>query len=265
MSNVIKHRNYNNHQILYEYNTTIKTYASGEKKLKHSSYSTFKGRLVKKSGAGSITAEEKEYLRYKNLYKSKQNLIDLAYHNSLITNWEYFITLTFDPDKVDSKNYEVVSKEISKFINNLNKQNTNMKYILVPELHKSGAVHFHGIFSNMSNLKLVEARNKKNNRLIYKNGCKIYNITNYKLGYTTCSRVKGQEQVSVYISKYMTKNLIDLNFKKRYWSSRNLERPKIEYAYFNEETLNYYIDSHNIKEHYESVKTNSRSDFYRLT
>ena len=39
------------------------------------------------------------------------------------------------------------------------------------------------------------------------------------------------EKVSNYISKYATKELITLKHKKRYWYSRNLEKPKIEYDY----------------------------------
>ena len=59
----------------------------------------------------------------------------------------------------------------------------------------------------------------------------IYNLTNYKLGFTTISEIQDQEKVSNYISKYATKELITIKHKKRYWYSRNLEKPKIEYDY----------------------------------
>ena len=70
----------------------------------------------------------------------------------------------------------------------------------------------------------------------------IYNLTNYKLGFTTISEIQDQEKVSNYISKYATKELITIKHKKRYWYSRNLEKPKIEYDYLWEAlTLEEYL------------------------
>lgn len=239
--NIIKVKNEVSHNILYLYNTRIKTYADGSKHIKFYKFNIAKGNFFDIKSKTNSNDIELKYSRYKNLYKSKSNLIDLAYHNSLIKNWEYFITFTFNQKKINSFNYNIVSDILSKFLDNLKHQNKNMRYILVPELHKSGAIHFHGVFSNLDNIKLIPARNLKTNKFIYKNGLKIYNITNYKYGFTTASKIKNQEAVSVYISKYMTKNLIDLDFKKRYWASKNLERPKIEYAHLNLDNLSFNI------------------------
>ncbi len=222
------------------YNTEIKTYADGSKKIKYHSYGVVKGLSRKRVGVGD--EKNRDYCRYKNLYKSKQKLIDLVYHNALVSSWEYFVTLTFDPKIVDSLDYECVSKALAKWIDNMKHQNPNMSYILVPELHKSGRIHWHGVFKSVPNWKLEPARNENTGRLIYKNGVKIYNLVNYKYGHTTVSEIQNQEAVSVYCSKYMTKDMIDLDYKKRYWSSRNLEKPNIEYAYFNEENLDFYIE-----------------------
>lgn len=241
----------NNHLTTFFYNTKIKNYADGSQQVKYHNYCSVKG-CAKKEVSGVLSEEERKRKRYNNLYNAKQNVIDLAYHNSLIKEWEWFITLTFDPNEVDSKNYEQVSEKLSMFLDNLKHQNRDMRYIILPELHKSGAVHFHGIFSNVPNLKIEEARNPKTNKLIYQNGTKIYNIKNYKYGFTTASKIKNQEAVSVYISKYMTKELIDINYKKRYWSSKNLERPTIEYAHMTEDYLKFYIDINEIKDYYEN-------------
>lgn len=230
------------HTILRRYNTVIKTYADGSQKIKSSCYSCFKGHSGKRNGTSKSDDEELKRLKYKNLYNSKSKLIDLVYHNSLIQNWEYFVTLTFDPKEVDSLDYQSVSTALAKWTNNMKHQNPEMAYILVPELHKSGRIHWHGVFRNVPNWKLEAARSANTNRLIYKNGAQIFNLTNYKYGHTTVSKIKNQEAVSVYCSKYMTKDMIDLAYKKRYWSSRNLERPTKEYALFDEETLQFYIE-----------------------
>lgn len=230
------------HTILRRYNTVIKTYADGSQKIKSSFYSNFKGHSRKNTRGSKLSDDEWQRVSYKNLYNSKCKLIDLVYHNSMIQPWEYFVTLTFDPKEVDSLDYHEVSEALAKWTDNMKHQNPSMAYILVPELHKSGRIHWHGVFRNVPNWKLEAARSANTNRLIYKNGAQIFNLTNYKYGHTTVSKIKNQEAVSVYCSKYMTKDMIDLAYKKRYWSSRNLERPTKEYALFDEETLQFYIE-----------------------
>lgn len=228
------------HTIVKVFNTSIKTFADGSKKIKHTKYSRFKGFSRKKSG-GECTQEQKDRLNYNNLYRSRSNLIDLVYHNSLLNAWQYFVTLTFDPKEVDSLNYEVVSRCLAKWLDNMKHQNPNMAYVIVPELHKSGRIHWHGLFRNVPKWTLEPARSPITGRLIKKNGSQIYNLANYKYGFTTVSEIKNQEAVSVYMSKYMTKDLIALNYKKRYWASRNLERPTVEYAMWDDETLEFHI------------------------
>lgn len=246
-------KNSANHLILAEYNTVIKTYADGSQKIKSSSYSIYKGHSGKRNGSSKSDDEELKRLKYKNLYNSKSKLIDLVYHNSMISPWEYFVTLTFDPEEVDSLDYRAVSTALAKWTNNMKHQNPRMAYILVPELHKSGRIHWHGVFRDVPNWKLSPARSAKTNRLIYKNGVQIFNLDNYKYGHTTVSKIKNQEAVSVYCSKYMTKDMIDLDYKKRYWSSRNLERPTKQYALLDEETLKFYIDRGEVT--YQNDKT----------
>ncbi len=235
--------NKDTHTILKRYNTVIKTYADGSQKIKSSTYSNFKGHSRKGTLGGTVSDEEWQRLNYKNLYNSKSNLIDLIYHNSMLSEWEYFVTLTFDPNEVDSLNYNEVSTALAKWTDNMKHQNPDMAYVLVPELHESGRIHWHGVFKNVPYWNLEKARSAKTGRLIKKNGVQIYNLTNYKYGHTEVSEIQNQEAVSVYCSKYMTKDMIDLAYKKRYWSSRNLKRPTKEYALFDESTLKFYIDS----------------------
>lgn len=238
---VLTYKNSITHTIVKGFNTSIKTFADGSKKIKHTKYNRFKGFSRKKSG-GVCSDNVKEHLTYNNMYRSKSNLIDLVYHNSMIDPWQYFVTLTFDPKEVDSLDYEIVSEALAKWLDNMKHQNPNMAYVIVPELHKSGRIHFHGLFRDVPNWDLVPARSERTGNLIKKNGVQIYNLVNYKYGFTTVSEIKNQEAVSVYMSKYMTKELINLNYKKRYWSSRNLKRPTVQYALWDDETLEFHID-----------------------
>lgn len=155
---------------------------------------------------------------------SKNRTIQKIYEVTRSNMWEYFITLTFDPKKVNSFDYAEVSKVLSIWLNNLKKRYApDFKYIIVPELHKSGRYHFHGLIADIGNLKLVDSGHKTSA------GDVIYNIENYKLGFTTATKIKDASRVSSYITKYITKELCaTTENKKRYWCSRNLNEVKID-------------------------------------
>ncbi len=99
-----------------------------------------------------------------------------------------------------------------------------MVYLVVPELHKDGkAYHFHGLFSNIDNLGLVDSGK------VDKNGNTIYNVGKYKFGFTTAERIRDLGRSCSYLSKYITKDLcVVTKGKRRYWSSRNVKLPVVE-------------------------------------
>lgn len=160
----------------------------------------------------------------KNSYnRSVANLYDIVHSNE----WEYFFTLTLDPKKVEDRyNYEIVTKYISRFTDLLYKQ--GCLYIIVPEKHKDGAWHFHGLLTNCNDLKLV----------VNDNG--YFEFRSYHYGYCSLDRVKDTARASNYILKYMVKgyNYLDIpKGKKRYWASRGLNRPDIEYDVMTEDQI----------------------------
>lgn len=255
--------NEENHIIAYAYNTTIKTYANGEKNLKYHSYDNLKG-IARKRGEGSLTSEQKEYLKYKNLLNTKSTIIDLIYHNGLIKQWDYFITLTFDDNIVNGYDYETCKNALVKWLNNQKHQNKNIEYVIVPEYHKSKRFHFHGVVRGVVKWHLSPATSKSG-RPIYKNGVRIYNLDNYKFGFTTISKIKNAEAVSVYTSKYITKEFIDIPNAKKYWASRSLKKPPIDYAKLTEDGLRFYIDSNDLKsDEYIKSTDNYTSYFVKL-
>lgn len=123
-------------------------------------------------------------------------------------------------------------------------------------------MHFHGLIANVPKWQFIEAR-KPNGRLIKINGLQIYNLKNYKLGFTTISKIQNQEKVSNYISKYATKELITLKNKKRYWYSRNLEKP-IETLTYLHDKLQTYIQDENISYYDEFNRTDSSIEVAKL-
>lgn len=222
------------------YNTSIKKYSTGQEFVKKSSYLIGRGL----SNPGYIRKKSTSLKSsYKSLYISKLKMIDYAIENM---PWDYFVTLTFDKKQVDRFDYVSVRKLFTKWIDNIKHQNKNLKYIFVPELHKNGAVHIHGMIGNCPNLKLVPAINPHNGKHIFKNGSQIFNISNFKYGFTTLSKIKNQEACSVYISKYMSKELIEYSFKNKYFRSHNLRKPIIEYSILTDNDIFNYISINNI-------------------
>lgn len=235
----LTHYSSENHGFLEEYNTVKKIFTNGTEKIKKTSFSNCKGMSRGIIHNGTSTAEQLEEKTKKYLKTVKTNIIDLAFNYS---SWQYFITLTFDFRKVGEYSHEKAIDMLKKWINNQKHQNPDMTYLLVPEFHKSGRLHFHGLIANVPKWVFIEARTPKG-KLIKENGLQIYNLKNYNLGFTTISLIQSQEKVSNYISKYATKELITLKNKKRYWYSRNLEKPILEYSYIDTNLKDYLKDS----------------------
>lgn len=151
--------------------------------------------------------------------------INSIYRITRSNNWQYFVTLTFNPELVDSSSFESVSKAFTDFIRLL-KMTTcpDLKYIFIPEFHKDKIkLHLHGLISDIGNLKLVDSGHKVN-------GQKIYNLLQWQLGFSTVTKVQSSDRVSKYITKYLSKEIsYKFKGKKSYFASRNLM--KIEPVY----------------------------------
>lgn len=151
--------------------------------------------------------------------RAKNKVYELARANS----WDWFLTFTFDRQKVDSSNYDETLKKIRKWLNNQQQRLApDLKYIIIPELHADKVhYHFHGLLADCGGMKFVDSGHKKK-------GETIYNLESFKFGFTTATRVKDTGRVAGYIVKYMTKELNDsLNGHHRYLASRNLNKPEI--------------------------------------
>ena len=146
---------------------------------------------------------------------------DMVYNLARANDWDYFITLTFDRKKVEADKYEEVTKKLQKFLNNLrNRKCCDLKYLIVPELHKDGKhYHFHGLIANCEGMLFVDSGLKTKDGLI------IYNMADWHVGFTTATKVKDTQRVSSYIAKYITKALqMSLPNKKRYYASQNINK-----------------------------------------
>lgn len=188
----------------------------------------YKNKILTPFGLGeevySFTAfkEREEEKKKRSEDVSRKRTLEKIYDYARANTWDYFITLTFNPEKVDRSDYNAVCKKLSEWIDRTKRRYCkDMKYLFVPELHKDGkSYHFHGLVADCDGLDLVDSGHKTDS------GDIIYNIGKYRLGWTTATEVKNNEAVTKYITKYITKDLCAVTKgKKRYWISRNLDKP----------------------------------------
>ncbi len=154
-------------------------------------------------------------------YASMSRTRKMVYNYALSNDWDWFVTMTFSPKKVDRYNYVECSKKLKNFIDSARRICPDMRYIFVPELHKDGAFHFHGLLSNCAALEFVFSGKVQNKR-------RVFNVPGFSYGFTTATKVSDSKKSANYLSKYITKDLCSVSpNKKRYWTSRNLELPEV--------------------------------------
>lgn len=169
-----------------------------------------------------LSPEQIDSKQQHSIYVSMARTKNVIYSIAQANIWNWFVTFTFDPERYPSDDYDKLVVFLSNWLKNIRKRYApELKYILVPELHKDGKkYHFHGLFSDCGELEFVEPHYYKDKM--------NYTLKQYGFGFSSCSLVEDNARCASYITKYITKDLCCLTAnKKRYWSSRNLNKPVI--------------------------------------
>lgn len=171
--------------------------------------------------------DEKYHFEGHSAYVSLNRSKNKIFYYSRSNNWDngYFCTLTIDPQKYDSYSYEVVSDLIRKFTKNIREYDSSAYGLFVPELHKSGRFHFHGLIAGIDL--------EKENYIKYSghdfNGEKIYNfIKGWKYGFSNVTKVKNSQAVEKYVTKYTTKELLNNTLYQHRYFTFGLHESEIE-------------------------------------
>ena len=122
-----------------------------------------------------------------------------------------FLTLTFADNIQDLK---AANKEFMLFIKRLNyklfnTKKANLKYSVVVEFQKRGAIHYHTLIYNMPYVKANDIANVWGN------------------GFVKINKIDNVDNVGAYVCKYITKDNADerLQGQKMYFNSRGLFKP----------------------------------------
>lgn len=128
-----------------------------------------------------------------------------------------FATLTFADNIQDTK---YANREYSKFIQRLNFMITGnkekfLKYVVVIEFQKRGAIHYHVLFFNLPYIEYLKT--------------KMADL--WGRGYINIKSVDRVKNVAKYMSKYMSKEFDNprLYRKRCYFPSSDLKQPRLVY------------------------------------
>ena len=163
---------------------------------------------------GSIRYLEEDTVR--SLRRTKKTITDYV----LCNQFDLFATFTIGDDR---HNVDRSRARMSDWLKNTQKRSGKFDYLIVPELHKDGALHFHGLFKDYSGKLSYSGR--KNRR-----GQPIWNVKGYRSGFTTAVKIppKDNLRVGLYVRKYITKDMPLFFGKNRYWASIGLKLPVVE-------------------------------------
>lgn len=186
--------------------------------------------------------------------RAHKNLDDVLRCNE----WKFFITLTFGIDGRDDD--QIARKTFAKWRRWVRKEYPKMYYVAVPEYHSAGSLHFHLVVGGVTaeELGLVDSGRVLHNGKAWKKedfiergfredpvsgeGLPIFNMPDWKFGFSTCTEVRSSIAVARYIGKYISKVNIDPRFynKKHFYTSHNIRRPNVigeEYSAYSSFTV----------------------------
>lgn len=192
---------------------------------------------VKNKTTVSISPKENKERTKRQIEHSEASSVNRTvsqiYSISRSNHWEYFITLTINPKKLDSSDFQLITEKLNIWTNNLKKRYApDLKYIIVPELHKDKTKwHFHGLFSDVGKIPFEFSGKTCVGKFVYDYAkkpfaTKVYNLPLWKYGFSTATKVKDSSRASSYITKYITKDLSHvLRNQHRYFASQNMDKP----------------------------------------
>lgn len=160
---------------------------------------------------------------------------------ALCTEFKYFVTLTLDAARVDRYDISAIMRKVSAWLDN-NVRRHGLAYVLVPELHKDGAVHFHGFFNaalpvtDSGTLSVTGSKKPRKPRSaaqraewLASGGHVVYNLSGWPLGFSTAIELYGGYAAAVgYVCKYVRKQQSKIG-GRWYYSGGKLGQPKVSY------------------------------------
>lgn len=168
-------------------------------------------------------------IRLDNAMRSKLNIERIIKTNQ--KEFKTFITLTIAREVT---NIAEANIRFNIWRGRIKKVFTEFKYICVPEYQKRGVVHYHLLTNIPQSGSIITLQKGKKNQ---------YDVPFWSDGFTSVFNVDNVEKIATYMSKYLTKNIDNRLFgRRRYFYSKNLKIPKVEYLNTSDTRVINYIN-----------------------
>lgn len=155
----------------------------------------------------------------------------------------HFITFTFDPKKYPDNESRLVYTD--NWLKRMVKKLGAFDYAITFELHESGLIHLHGCM-NLDKFELIPAHDPKTKkRLFDKSRREVFNLKEWRAGFTTVTKLGNKAKASNYVTKYITKDLDNIipKGKKKYRASLSA---KPEMRYLTSEEATNFLENHKV-------------------
>ena len=167
--------------------------------------------------------------------RARAALVDLARS----TNFRYFVTLTLDKERISRYDEREVIRRLNTWLDNQVRRK-GLAYVLVPEHHKDGAIHFHGLITDgltmedSGTVKLAEGGKPKRPRSkaqraawLAEGGHTVYNVKEWRFGFSSALELYGDRRAAIgYTTKYIGKEGRKIG-GRWYYSGGPLGRPSV--------------------------------------
>lgn len=188
-----------------------------------STYDTGPDKKEEKENQFELTEEEKdEENAWRSARRSKKAVRDYIACN----DFTHFVTLTYRGEQStdDDKRMAILSN----WLKYMKKKHGKFNYVIVPERHENGALHFHGVI-DLKEFELSKGINPENGRFVIRRGQQIYNIESWvkNNGWGHAEIIRDQMKLANYMTKYIVKDFETTvsKHKKKYWCSKGLNKP----------------------------------------
>lgn len=201
---------------------------------------------------------EKQYIEYKNILRAKFNLQRLVKANESI--FKTFITLTFEKNVKDIRE---ANKIFNNWLTNIRKRRKkDFAFVCVPEYQKRGAIHYHLMTNvDINDTSIIIPQKKRTKKT--KNLKHLYDVIYWNSGFSNVFPLSEIDNVTAYITKYMTKDIDNRLFgSRKYHYSRNLNKPQEEILNISESRDFEYLKK--LTNNSELVFSNNYKNSYNL-
>lgn len=177
-----------------------------------------------------------------NLARAKRRARTMVRDYARANDFTHFVTLTLDASRVTNRyDIDACTRDIRVTLDNLVRRK-GLQYVLVPEEHKDGAIHYHG-FINAA-LPLVDSGTlskgggtphkprsaRQREQWLAEGWNVVYNVPAWKFGFSTAIALYGERDAAIgYVCKYITKAQRKLG-GRWYYSGGGLALPSMEYC-----------------------------------